>query len=109
MGIGGKGTVDRRCDRLMDHEARAEIWLGRFYTVRESNGASDAGDISRPCPSVSPVSCVNLVAYWRLQYAELPPAPLQTTAEAEALFEKKATDVRNSSLLNVVRRLTVDG
>lgn len=27
------------------------------------------------------------------QYAELPPAPLQTTPEAEALFEKKATEV----------------
>lgn len=28
-----------------------------------------------------------------LQYAELPPAPLQTTPEAEALFEEKATEV----------------
>ena len=29
-----------------------------------------------------------------LQYAELPPAPLQTTPEAEELFERKATEVR---------------
>lgn len=83
--------------------------MGRFCTGGVSNGAANAADISQPCPSVSRISCVNLVAYWRLQYAELPPAPLQTTPEAEALFEKKATDVRNSSLVNVVRRLTVDG
>ena len=29
-----------------------------------------------------------------LQYAELPPAPLQTTPEAEELFKRKATEVR---------------
>lgn len=44
-----------------------------------------------------PIALIGLA----LKYAELSPAPLQTTPEAEALFEEKATDVRGSTGLTV--------
>eukprot|EP00904_Undaria_pinnatifida_P010251 jgi/Undpi1/6356/HiC_scaffold_20.g08837.m1 len=46
-----------------------------------------------------PIALVGLA----LKYAELPPAPLQTTPEAEELFEKKATETLRSVKSDVTR------
>eukprot|EP00752_Nemacystus_decipiens_P010421 g9288.t1 len=46
-----------------------------------------------------PIALIGLA----LKYAELPPAPLQTTPEAEALFEEKATETLKSIKSDVTR------
>lgn len=55
-----------------------------YFSTGGSGGLSGIGFVYG-----IPIMLVGLA----LKYAELPPAPLQTTPEAEALFEKKATDV----------------
>ncbi|CAB1118370.1 unnamed protein product [Ectocarpus sp. CCAP 1310/34] len=99
INVSGEAPFEIRGFSLANAAALAglAITCASFYEYFSTGGAGGLSGIGFVYGI--PIALIGLA----LKYAELPPAPLQTTPEAEALFEEKATETIRSIKSDVTR------